>query len=218
VSYRTDFARAFGAETWIAGAVFLLVVATMISAFVHSRLRRRRGHPSSQKAKADKLELSYLGVLAIVAAFLATFSLTLNNRETADPPKAAMTVKVLAFQWCWRFSYVGQPVSVTGRCEGGTLPTLVLPAGRPVRIEVTSADVIHGFWIPYLRWKIYAYPGHVNSFTVTLGQDGRWIGRCSELCGVYHYEMDFYVQVVPPARFDRWLRSRGGSANAVSSG
>ena len=215
--YRRYFTQSFGVEMWLATAVFVLVAATMVAAVLQSRRRRRRGRPSSQRAEANKLELVYLAVLAVVAALLATASITLNNRETADPPKPALQVKVTGFQWCWRFRYLGQPVTVTGQCEGGSLPTLVLPAGRPVRIEVTSDDVIHGFWIPYLRWKIYAYPGHVNSFTVTLGQDGKWIGRCSELCGLYHYEMDFYVQAVSPAQFDRWLAARGGSATAVST-
>jgi cytochrome c oxidase subunit 2 len=217
VPYRHYFALAFGLETWIAAVVFVLIAAAMVAAFLLSRRRRRRGRPSSQRDKADKLELSYLGVLAVVAAFVATMSLTLNNRETADPPRPALQVKVVGFQWCWWFRYLGQPVTVTGRCQGGTLPTLVLPAGRLVRVEVTSDDVIHGFWLPYLRWKIYAYPGHINSFDVTLQHDGKWIGRCSELCGLYHYQMDFYVRALPPAQFDRWLRAHGGSAHAVSS-
>jgi cytochrome c oxidase subunit 2 len=216
VPYRHDFAQAFGLESVIAGVVFVLVALTMMTATVLSWRRKRRGRGSSQKSKANLLETSYLGVLALVAAGLATFSLTLNNRETlnADPP--AMSVKVIAYQWCWRFDYVGQPVTVQAQCRGGTLPTLVLPTGRSVRLEVTSLDVIHGFWLPYLRWKIYAYPGHVNSFTVTLTQDGKWTGRCSELCGLYHYQMDFYVRAIPPAAFDRWIAAHGGSATAVS--
>jgi cytochrome c oxidase subunit II len=216
VPYRQDFADAFGTELWIACAVFALVALTMIAALILSWRRRRRGRESSQKAEANKLEVSYLGILAVVAAFLATLSIVLNNRETADPTHPALSVEVIAYQWCWRFRYIGQPVTVTARCEGGPLPTLVLPTDRSVRLEVTSTDVIHGYWLPYLRWKIYAYPDHVNTFTVTLSQDGKWIGRCSELCGLYHYEMDFYVQAVPPAQFDRWLAAHGGSAKAVS--
>jgi cytochrome c oxidase subunit II len=217
VPYRTDFARAFGLEIRIAAVVFLLIAVTMVVALVLSRRRRRRGRGSSQKAEGNKLELSYLSVLAIVTAFIGTVSLGLNDNETADPPKPALTVKVLAFQWCWQFHYIGQPVTVTGQCRGHSLPTLVLPAGKRVRVEVASSDVIHGFWVPYLRWKIYAYPGHVNSFTVTLQHDGRWIGRCSELCGLYHYRMDFWVRAVPPAQFGQWLRANGGTASAAGT-
>ena len=119
-----------------------------------------------------------------------------------------MRVQVTAFQWCWRFHYVGQPVTVTAQCQGGPDPTLVLPTGEPVELDVTSSDVIHAVWVPYLRYKIYAYPGHVNTFTVTLTHTGRWIGRCAQLCGLFHYEMDFYLQAETPAQFDRWLRAQ----------
>jgi cytochrome c oxidase subunit 2 len=70
----------------------------------------------------------------------------------------------------------------------------VLPTGRPVEIDVTSTDVIHAVWVPYLEYKIYAYPDHVNRFTVTLTHDGRWIGRCAQICGLYHYAMDFWLR------------------------
>ena len=79
---------------------------------------------------------------------------------------------------------------------------------------MTSSDVIHAVWVPYLRYKIYAYPGHVNTFTVTLTHTGRWIGRCAQLCGLFHYEMDFYLQAETPAQFDRWLRAQGGSVTS----
>lgn len=71
--------------------------------------------------------------------------------------------------------------------------------------------MVHAFWVPSLRFKMNAYPGHVNSFTLTLTHPGRWIGRCAQLCGLYHYGMDFYVQAVSPAAFDRFLRSHGGT-------
>ena len=58
------------------------------------------------------------------------------------------------------------------QCRGGPYPTLVLPAGEPVELDLTSIDVIHAFWLPYLRFKMYAYPDHVNSFTTTLDADG----------------------------------------------
>ena len=63
---------------------------------------------------------------------------------------------------------------------------------------------------------MYAYPDHVNSFTTTLTQTGRWLGRCAQLCGLYHYDMNFYVQVVSPAAVCQFLRSHGGTAPAVS--
>lgn len=211
MTFRNTFHQLFTQESTIAWVVFGLVVLTMLTALVLSRWRRQRGREPSKRMEANKLELGYLGVLIVVAAFLMTTSLMGNSKELADPPKPVVRVQVTGFQWCWRFHYEGQPVTVIGQCRGGSIPTLVLPAGQPVELDVTSIDVIHAFWLPYLRFKTYAYPDHVNSFTTTLNQTGRWEGRCAQLCGLYHYEMYFYVQVVSPAAFGRFMRAHGGT-------
>lgn len=222
VEFRRTFGQVFGLETTIAAVVFGLVAAAMIAAFLLSWHRRRRGRPPSVKAENNRLEIGYVAVLAGMAAFLVTTSLTSNAHVTSGPP-AALKVRVTEFQWCWRFSYLGQPVTVTGQCASGLrppgklpvpggLPTMVLPVGRPVQVEVTSNDVVHSFWVPALRYKIDAFPGHVNSFTLTLPHPGRWPGRCAEFCGLYHYGMDFYLQAVPPGQFASWMAAHGGSA------
>ena len=213
--FRHNFAWLFGQDTTIAEVVFGLVAVAMIVAFAGSWWRRHKGKGPSGKAEANKLELGYLGVLAGVAIFLMISSVTANDSDfpNGDPP-AAVKIQVTAYQWCWKFHYTGQPVTVTGTCQHGSYPTLVVPTGRPVELDVTSTDVIHAFWVPYLREKMYAYPGHVNKFTVTLTKSGRWIGRCAQLCGLYHYEMDFWLQAESPAQYHQFLRAHGGTALA----
>lgn len=214
--FRNVFAGLFTQDTAIASGVFALVAALMAGAAVLSRRRRRRGLGPSRRAEANKLEIGYVAVLAGVAVFLGYASLSANAREFPDPAPA-LRVQVTAYQWCWRFHYEGQPVTATGQCQGGSLPTLTLPAGRTVELDVTSVDVVHAFWVPYLDYKMYAYPGRTNSFTVTPTQTGQWIGRCAQLCGLYHYEMDFYLHVVSPAAFNSYLRAHGGSAMVSTS-
>ncbi len=208
--FQNAFRQLFAQDVTIAAVVFILVAVVMAGAVLLSRRRRRRGQDPSRRAKADRLETGYVVVLAGIVAFLVFSSFTANAREFPDP-QPVLRVQVTAFQWCWSFRYAGQPVTVTGQCQGGSLPTLVLPVGRPVELDVTSADVVHEFWAPVLDFKINAYPGHTNAFTITLTRTGRWIGRCAQLCGLYHYEMDFYVQAVPVAAFNQFLRSRGGT-------
>lgn len=214
--FRNVFAGLFTQDAAIASGVFALVTVMMAGAVVMSWRRRRRGRSPSQRAEANKLEIGYVAVLGAVAAFLVYASLAANAREFPDP-KPVVRVQVTAYQWCWRFHYEGQPVTATGQCEGESLPTLTLPAGRTVELDVTSVDVIHAVWVPYLDYKMYAYPGRTNSFKVTLTQTGQWIGRCAQLCGVYHYEMDFYLQVVSPAAFNAYIRAHGGSAMVSTS-
>lgn len=215
MEFRRDFGQVFGLESAIAGAVMFLVLVALGAAIAASRRRLRRGEGPSARAEHRGLEIGYAVIVALVAAFVATVSLTANARETAQARHVALQVRVTGFQWCWRFRYLGQAVTVTGQCAGHRPADLVLPSGVPVRVEVTSDDVVHSFWVPYLRWKIDAFPDHVNTFTVTLARDGRWPGRCAEFCGLYHYQMDFAVRVLPPTQFDRWLRARGGTARAV---
>jgi cytochrome c oxidase subunit 2 len=214
VPFQGAFAQLFAQDTTIASVVFCLVVVSLGGAIAASRWRRRRGRPASRRAEANRLELGYVALLAGIVVFLVVTGFMANARDFPDPPKPAVTVRVTGYQWCWRFAYAGTqasgtPVTVTGQCQAGTPPALVVPAGEPVQFNVTSADVVHAFWLPQQRLKVNAYPGQVNRFTVTFPQAGQWTGRCAQLCGIYHYDMDFTVKAVPPAAFSDFLRTGG---------
>jgi cytochrome c oxidase subunit 2 len=201
---RHTFGWVFGLEARIAVVVFILIVATVGFALVRSRVRR--GRPPSEKASHPKAETAYVAVVSALAVFLIVTSISANS--SPPPTRPSLTVSVTAFQWCWRFSYPGTGVSLTGTCTAGHDPTLVLPVGRVVRVQLTSADVVHAMWIPYLRFKMEAFPNYVNSFETELHTTGSFPGRCSEFCGLYHYAMDFTLEAVTPARFAAWLHSQ----------
>lgn len=205
--FREAFAQLFRQNTTIASVVFGLVVLALGGAIAASWWRRKQGRPAARRAGATRLELGYVTVLAGIVAFLVVTGFMANARDFPDPPRPAATVQVTGYQWCWRFAYQGTPRSVSGQCQGGAPPVLVVPAGKPVMFKVTSADVIHAFWLPDQRFKISAYPGQVNTFTITYPKAGQWLGQCAQLCGIYHYEMDFYVRAVPPAAFTAFLRT-----------
>lgn len=215
--FRSAFSQLFAQNATIAAVVFVLVAVGLAGAALVSWRKRRRGEGPSQRAEANRVEIGYVLALTGMALFLVVSAIASNAKVfPAAPPKPVVRVQVLSYQWCWRFHYEGHPVTMTGQCQGGSLPVLVVPVGEPVQLDLTSADVIHAFWVSYLRFKMYAYPGHTNTFTFTMPRAGRWIGRCAQLCGLYHFQMDFVLQAVPPAAFDRFLRS-GGSLAAVRS-
>ncbi len=194
------FNHTFRVEVTIAIVVFSLILLILLFAVVRSYTRW--GRHASQKHDFTKTEASYTALLAVVAAGLVTFSLTEN---TSPHPKPQVQVNVTGYQWCWRFAYQGTPVSVTANCVNGKIPTLVVPTGEVVRFNVTSADVIHSFWIPELRYKTFAYPNWVNHFETVISHTGNWLGECAEFCGLYHYAMHFRVSAVTPAQFTTWL-------------
>lgn len=208
--FRSAFSQLFSQDTIIAWVVFGLVIVGLTGAMLYSWRRGKKGQGPSRRAEANKLELGYAAALAAMVAFLVISSFSANAKDYPDPPpKAAVSVTVTGYQWCWRFHYPGTAVTATGQCQGSPrlLPVLVVPVGEPVKLDVTSADVIHALWVPQWDVKLYAYPGLSQSLTITIPRAGRWIGRCAQLCGVFHYDMDFWLQAVPAAAFRAYLRT-----------
>lgn len=207
--FRHVFWNIFPMESVIAAIVFGLVVAAMAAAVYMSLRKRRRGAPASRRDHLHAVEAIFGVALAGMAAFLTFAAFSANARDFPDTsPKPTVRVLVTAFQWCWRFQYADSPVTVNGSCANGQYPVLEVPAGEPVRFDVASVDVLHAFWVPYLDNKVDAFPGHTTTFTTTVTQTGRWLGRCAQYCGLYHSTMDFWLQAVPPKQFRDWLSAQ----------
>ncbi len=209
--YRPTFDSEFALELIIAAVIFGIVVLLMVYALLQSR---RRTEPS-QRSEAKGLERTYVLVLIGLAGFILSTSLISNAdvqpSRAADGPKP-LVVQVNAFQWCWRFTYPTRHIVVTGTCiQGHDLPTLVVPTGRPVRIHLTSDDVVHEWWVPHLRYKEEAFPNWTNTFQFTLSSKGDWIGRCSEFCGLFHSFMDFHLEAVSPQQYRQWSSQHAGT-------
>jgi cytochrome c oxidase subunit II len=136
---------------------------------------------------------------------------TFVDQQARDPDQV---VEVVAYKWNWQFNYRSGPgpeaqtvASTLGTDE--VIPLLVLPTGQNIRFEETSRDVVHSFWVPELLFKRDVFPGSIrNQFEVTLDREGRYVGRCAELCGTYHAMMNFEVRALSPDKFDRYMQLR----------
>ena len=84
-----------------------------------------------------------------------------------------------------------------------------IPVDTPIDIHVTSADVIHGFWVPRLGGKIDAIPGHTNIVRLQADEVGEFGGQCAEYCGLSHAKMHFKVIAHSAEKFDAWLVQQG---------
>ncbi|MHC0431075.1 aa3-type cytochrome oxidase subunit II [Streptomyces sp. O3] len=104
--------------------------------------------------------------------------------------------------------------------NGNPGPTLWLPKGEKVRFILTSRDVIHSFWVVPFLMKQDVIPGHTNVFEVTPNQEGTFMGKCAELCGVDHSRMLFNVKVVSPERYQQHLKELAdkGQTGYIPSG
>ena len=114
-------------------------------------------------------------------------------------PDNAMEVKVFAYQWYFEYEY-----------DNGTVTDeLVLPHNVPVKLNMTSEDVIHNFGVPKFRVKEDVMPGRITYIYLNPVELGDTIVQCAEYCGLNHSEMYNAVRVVPQAEFDAWLDEQG---------
>ena len=160
------------------------------------------------------LEVVYTAVPLLIVAVL--FGFTLNTQRTVEKRHdAPMMVEVTGFQWQWRFRYPAQQLEVSGgpvNDARDNVPTMVLPVGKPVRVVLTSRDVIHAFWVPQFLFKKDNVPGRTNEFDLTVTEPGEYVGRCAEFCGLEHDRMTFRVLAVSPDEFDAALAAVAGSS------
>jgi cytochrome c oxidase subunit 2 len=156
------------------------------------------------------IEIFYTAVPLVLVLTFFTFSDSTEKAINAEVD-SELVVDVRAKQWAWDYNYTYQgqekydatvQAHLTGE-EGveETLPTLYLPVGKSVTLELNSRDVIHSFWVPAFLQKLDMIPGKTNYIYLTPQVEGQFDGKCAELCGEYHSEMLFNVQVVSEGEF-----------------
>ncbi|WP_022872831.1 cytochrome c oxidase subunit II [Nesterenkonia alba] len=204
--------------SWIAAlAVGLVTWGLMLWCMVAYRRRRgETGYPR-QLAYNVPLEIMYT-VLPLVMVSVFFYYTDQAQREVDEPyADPDLTVEVYGKQWAWDFNYTygdeerhyyGVQAHLTGE-EGvrDTLPTLYLPVDNAVEFELKSRDVIHSFWVPAFLQKRDMIPGRTTYMYLTPQEEGSFDGKCAELCGEYHSEMLFNVEVVPEDEFVEYLQT-----------
>jgi cytochrome c oxidase subunit 2 len=240
-----DFGETFGNFGWPAGGLtpqsnrmYDLWIAAVIAAFVVGffvwglifwcviRYRKRGDQLPSQTRYNVPMEFLYTVVPFLVVAVLFYYTAVVQTDVDRTSPDPDVTVEVVAFKWEWQFNYRDAPgedaqtiASTTG--NAGYIPVLVLPTNRTIRFEEHSNDVVHSFWVPDLLFKRDVFPGDVrNVFQVTLEKEGAYVGRCAELCGTYHSQMNFELRAVSPEQYDRFIaakRNGQSTPDALSS-
>ena len=196
----------------VASAVVLIVTVLVVVAIM-------KGRPEEPPAEAaeERSGVPWIwwgGFIAPALILIATLVLVLITiAQTGTPPKSAtLTVKVIAHRWWWEFQYLGP--SRNDRTV--TANELHVPLGQPVRIELSSADVIHSFWVPELIGKTDVIPGQTNVTWIEAAEPGIYRGECGEYCGVQHAHMDFEVVAQPTAQFQAWLSHEASPAATPS--
>ena len=214
VDTRKEFEDLASTYLPIAIVVFALVLlGTIVPLFVFRA--RRRGQPSDRE-EPPWLPIGYAAVLVAIVALLVTLTFNAQDKISAKVTDPGLQVNVRAAKWNWRFDYPAQHISQIG---GDSTPTsLVVPTGTDVRFNLTSLDVIHSFWVPYVRFKRDAFPRRTTSFVLSFpGVGYHTAGRCAEYCGLKHDQMIFTVEVMSRNNFNAWVsqQQRAQAARAA---
>jgi len=186
------------------GAVIVGGLVIVLMAWSIVMHRRKSDAIPAQTQYHLPLEIIYtvVPILIVIGLFAAT--LVVENKEVANP-KTDVVVDVNAFQWGWEFLYPGHNAFVYGQTTQS--PIMEIPAGENVHVNLTSTDVIHGFYVHAFNFSRFALPGVTNQFTFVPTSTGTFFGQCTQLCGLYHSLMFFRVKVVTPAEYQTWLNS-----------
>lgn len=179
---------------------FFVVVEALLVTFL-IRYRRTAKNPVGVNVHGNvKLEVVWTLIPAIILVFLGAFSVKYVY-ALQNPPANPIKIQVIGHEWHWEFKY---PNGVD------TTNVLKIPAGQPVVFDITSADVIHGFYIPDMRIQQDALPGRITYYWATAKTSD--VGTtfeipCDQYCGLHHSTMIAKGQVLSPSDFQSWLQS-----------
>ncbi|MBZ4330409.1 cytochrome c oxidase subunit II [Corallococcus interemptor] len=192
---RVDFLHYF-----VVGTTMVMSAGVGLAAlFMFFRYRRREAHQHTEYVVPD-LKTEFLFVSVPLVFFLAWFAIGFRDFTWyTTPPKDSMDVYVMGKQWMWKFSYPEGPNGVN---------VLHVPANRPVRLLITSRDVIHSFYVPSFRIKMDAVPGRYTQAWFEATKPGTYQVLCTEYCGLSHSKMLAEVVVLAPEDYENWLKEQ----------
>ena len=223
VTNHTDRIIGLWTTSWI---VLLLVgfVSWALMAWALVVYRRRKGETGMPAQLRYNMPIETLFTVVPLILVLGFFAFTARDMQAieAKNENPDISIAVIAKQWSWDFNYVNEQVfdsgiaaQFTGEEENisETLPTLYLPVNKTVKIDLSSRDVIHSFWVIDFLYKKDMFPGLTNHMYFTPTKEGTYAGKCAELCGEYHSMMLFRVKVVSEEEYAAHIAELAAKGN-----
>ena len=197
---KSDFSAAIDALFtdifWWAVVVFVIVEGLLLFAIV--RYRARPGRPAPRPVHGHTaLEIGWTLAPALILVFIAVPTMRTIFATAGHAPEGALRVDVIGHQWWWEYRYPALGITAVNE--------LHLPVGIPVQLDMTSADVIHSFWVPALGGKRDLTQGRTTRIAFRADSAGEYWGQCAEFCGASHANMRLRVFVEPDTAFDAWV-------------
>jgi len=186
---------------------FVLVIATMIIFVV--KYRKRSDHQRTSPIEGNRsLEIAWSLIPTVLLVVICVWGFR-GFMGLSVPPRDAIEIRVSAQKWSWSFTY---PL------DGIVSPELVVPVDQPVKLIMSSQDVIHSFFVPAFRVKRDVLPNRYTVVWFEATETGDYHIFCTEYCGTGHSQMLSTVKVLPRVEYNSWLSSGGGvGGEGVSS-
>jgi cytochrome c oxidase subunit 2 len=210
---------------WVTSWIVLLVVGVitwglMIWAMIV--YRRRKGQTGFPVQLRYNMPIEIFFTVVPLILVLGFFAFTARDQAIIEARYDSPEVTIQAFgkQWAWDFNYVDEnvytsgiqvqpstdPSAPIGSIDRSAIPTLYLPVGKTVEIQLEARDVIHSFWVIDFLYKKDMIPGKTNYMSFIPEREGTFTGKCAELCGEYHSQMLFEVKVVSDVEYQAYTR------------
>ncbi len=197
--------RIFGFVFWVSVFFFVLIVALMVTFVIRYRRRpgREEAEPSPQHHTALEVTWTVIPIAIVIVIFVWGFKAYLDINT---PPANAYEILVTGQKWKWLFTYP----------NGHVDEDLHVAVDTPVRLVMTSEDVIHGFYIPAFRLKRDVLPGRYVKVWFRAIKPGEYQIYCTQYCGTGHSDMWAKVVVHEPGGFERWLEDASNFMKRMS--
>lgn len=229
---------------WVCAVIGIVVFGAMIVSIVLHR--KSRGAVAAKWHHHTGVEILWTTIPFLILIGMAIpAARTLIKME--DFRNSEVSIKVTGLQWKWKYDYlitdengadrgfgfystIDSDSNVIRQLDSGRNPVekenylldvdnrVYVPVDRKVRILLTSADVLHAWWVPAFAAKKDAIPGFVNEIWFKVNEPGVYRGQCAELCGRDHAFMPIVVEALPEAEYDAWVAEQQEKAGVAASG
>jgi cytochrome c oxidase subunit 2 len=187
----------------ITGAAFVLVQVALVYFLI--RYRQRPGRPAAYTHGNTAVEIVWTVIPTAILLALLVQSQRVWATVRGAPPPPDLHVQIQGEQFAWNIRYAGPDGEFGTADDVTTINQLQIPVNQVVLFHLASKDVIHSFFVPQFRMKQDAVPGMTSRMWVSATKTGQYEIACAELCGLGHYRMRGFLQIVEPEAFQAWL-------------
>nr|YP_010429129.1 cytochrome c oxidase subunit II [Mastomys kollmannspergeri]USQ66545.1 cytochrome c oxidase subunit II [Mastomys kollmannspergeri] len=197
--------------------MIVFLISSLVLYIISSMLTTKLTHTNTMDAQAVETIWTILPAVILIMIALPSLRILYMMDEINNP---ALTVKTMGHQWYWSYEYTDYeeltfdsymvPAYDLAPGQFRLLEVdnrVILPMELPIRMLISSEDVLHSWAVPSLGLKTDAIPGRLNQATISSNRPGLFYGQCSEICGSNHSYMPIVIEVVPLKFFEYWSTS-----------